>query len=121
LKHLNRLCDDWAGILEKIKATKGRKTTETMLRRWLDDDLEYHSVIVEAADNPWLAKVSMDLKLMTLVVRNKPEMLSYEAAVTTQEDHIALVDAFTKRDADRAEAVMRKHIRQGVEFIMANR
>ena len=120
LKHLSRICADWAGILEKIKATKGRKTTETMLRRWLDDDFEYHSVIVEAADNPWLAKVAMDLKLMTLVVRNKPGMLSYEAAETTQEDHIALLDAFAKRDADRAEEVMRKHIRQGVDFIITN-
>jgi len=120
LKDLNRICVDWAGILKKIKATEGGKTTGVMLRRWLDDDLEFHSVIVEAADNPWLAKVAMELKLMTLVVRNKPEMLSYEAAVTTQEDHTALVDAFTNHDADRAESVMRKHIRQGVDFIMAN-
>jgi len=120
LKDLNRICDKWAGIINKIKVAKSGQTTGAMLRRWLDDDLEFHSVIVEAADNPWLAKVAMDLKLMTLVVRNKPQMLSYEAAVTTQEDHIALVDAFSKRDADKAADVMRKHIRQGVEFVLAN-
>ena len=33
LKHLNRICDDWAGILKTIKATKGQKTTKAMLRR----------------------------------------------------------------------------------------
>ena len=120
LKDLNRICDKWAGIINKIKVAKSGQTTGAMLRRWLDDDMEFHSVIVEAADNPWLAKVAMDLKLMTLVVRNKPQMLSYEAAVTTQEDHIALVDAFSKRDADKAADVMRKHIRQGVEFVLAN-
>ena len=120
LKDLNRICDKWAGIINKIKVAKSGQTTGAMLRRWLDDDMEFHSVIVEAADNPWLAKVAMDLKLMTLVVRNKPQMLSYEAAVTTQEDHIALVDAFSKRDADKAADVMRKHIRQGVAFILAN-
>ena len=120
LKHLKRICDDWTGLIKKIKATKSRKTTGATLRHWLDDDLEFHSVIVEAADNPWLAKVAMDLKLMALVVRNKPEMLSYEAAVTTQKDHLALLKAFRNYDADRAEVVMREHIKQGLDFIMAN-
>ena len=120
LKHLTRICDDWEGILEKIKATESGKTTGTTLRRWLDDDLEFHSVIVEAADNPWLAKVAMDMKLMTLVVRNKPEILSYEAAVMTQNDHLAMLEAFRNHDTDTAEAVMRGHIKQGLDFIMSN-
>tara|TARA_B100001105_G_scaffold246435_1_gene230125 strand:+ start:247 stop:1020 length:774 start_codon:yes stop_codon:yes gene_type:complete len=120
LKHLTRICDDWEGILEKIKATESGKTTGTTLRRWLDDDLEFHSVIVEAADNSWLAKVAMDLKMMTLVVRNKPEMLSYEAALVTQSDHLALLEAFRNHNADRAEVVIRGHIKQGLDFIMAN-
>jgi DNA-binding GntR family transcriptional regulator len=120
LKHLTRICDDWEGILEKIKATESGKTTGTTLRRWLDDDLEFHSVIVEAADNPWLAKVAVDLKIMTLVIRNKPEMLSYEAAIMTQNDHLAMLEAFRNHDADRAEVLIREHIKQGLDFIMAN-
>ena len=120
LKHLSRICDGWARILEKIKATEGGETTGNMLRHWLDDDLEFHSVIVEAADNPWLAKVAVDLKIMTLVIRNKPEMLSYEAAIMTQNDHLAMLEAFRNHDADRAEVLIREHIKQGLDFIMAN-
>jgi DNA-binding GntR family transcriptional regulator len=120
LNHLTRICDDWAGLIKKIKATQSGKTTGSMLRRWLDDDMEFHSVIVEAADNPWLAKVAMDLKLMALVVRNKPEVHSYDAAVRTQKDHLAMIEAFRNHDADRAEVVIRQHIRQGLDFIMAN-
>lgn len=120
LKHLKRLCADWEQLLSDIKATEKGETTNAMLRKWLDDDFEFHSVIVEAADNSWLAKVAMDLKLMTLVVRNKPEMLSYEGAKLTHDDHLNLVDAFEKKNADQAEKVMRKHIRQGVDFILAS-
>jgi len=121
LKHLKRLCADWEKLLVDIQKTEKGETTEAMLRKWLDDDFEFHSVIVEAADNSWLGKVAMDLKLMTLVIRNKPEMLSYDAAKLTHDDHLMLVDAFEKHDADQAERVMSKHIRQGVEFILANR
>ena len=60
------------------------------------------------------------MKLMALVVRNKPEMLSYEAALMTQNDHLAMLEAFRKHDADRAEVVIREHIKQGLDFIMAN-
>jgi len=60
----------------------------------------------------------MDLRMLSVVVRNKPGTLSLESAERTHRDHEALAAALRKGRADAAEQRMRRHVSDGREFIL---
>lgn len=118
LVQLEKLCADWQALLGRIRGSRGQTATAAVLRRWLDNDLKFHRVLIEAADNPWLTKTVMDLRMLSVVVRNKPGTLSLESAERTHRDHEALAAALRKGRADAAEQRMRRHVSDGREFIL---
>jgi len=118
LVQLDKLCADWRELLGRIRGSRGQTATAAVLRRWLDNDLKFHRVLIEAADNPWLTKTVMDLRMLSVVVRNKPGTLSLESAERTHRDHEALAAALRKGRADEAEQHMRRHVSDGREFIL---
>ncbi len=120
LEQLERLCADWRTLLGRIRQSKGCTATAAVLRRWLDNDLKFHRVLIEAADNPWLTKTVMDLRLLSVVVRNKPGTLPLDSAERTHRDHEKLVAILRKGNAKDAECVMRRHVADGREFILSN-
>jgi len=118
LVQLEKLCADWQALLGRIRQSKGRSATAAVLRQWLDNDLKFHRVLIEAADNPWLTKTVMDLRMLSVVVRNKPGTLPLESAERTHADHEALLAALRKGRAVEAEKLMRRHVTDGREFIL---
>ena len=118
LVQLEKLCADWRGLVGRIRDSRGQAATAAVLRCWLDNDLKFHRVLIEAADNPWLTKTVMDLRMLSVVARNKPGMLLLESAERTHRDHEALVTALGKSRADEAEKRMRRHVTDGREFIL---
>lgn len=118
LVQLEKLCADWRTLLGRIRQSKGRTATPAILRRWLDNDLKFHRVLIEAADNPWLTKTVMDLRLLSVVVRNKPGTLPLDSAERTHRDHEKLVTVLRRRSVDEAERVMRRHVTDGREYIL---
>lgn len=118
LAQLDKLCEDWRELLERIRQSKSRSATPTALRRWLGNDLKFHQVLIEAADNPWLTKTVMNLRLLSVVARNKPGTLSLASAERTHQDHEDLLEALREERAEEAETLMRRHVSAGREFIL---
>ena len=118
LVQLEKLCADWRTLLGRIRQSKGGTATAAVLRRWLDNDLKFHRVLIEAADNPWLTKTVMDLRLLSVVARNKPGTLPLDSAERTHRDHEKLVTVLRKGSVEEAERVMRSHVNDGCEFIL---
>mgnify|MGYP005669307771 FL=1 len=94
--------------------------TAAVLRRWLDNDLKFHRVLIEAADNPWLTKSVMDLRMLSVVARNKPGALQLDSAERTHRDHEKLVTVLRKGSVEEAERVMRRHVNDGCKFILSH-
>jgi len=118
LSQLERLCEDWAVLLERIRGSKSQSATPAVLRRWLDNDLKFHRVLIEAADNPWLTKTVMNLRILSVVVRNKPGTFPLDSAERTHHGHVGLLEALQKGSATKAEKLMRQHMADGQEFIL---
>ncbi|WAH35182.1 GntR family transcriptional regulator [Alicyclobacillus dauci] len=71
-------------------------------------DLEFHKVLTECAENPYLSK-------MTRSNQEKLQTIRKVIAVTqigpkSQRDHELIVDALVARDSKRAESTLRDHI-----------
>lgn len=85
-------------------------------------DFDFHFRIVEASGNPQLIQMLCgDLYDLLRVYRYKSSTLEGRATKAFEE-HNAIVDALKARDPAKAEATMRKHIRNArlnVESLMA--
>jgi DNA-binding GntR family transcriptional regulator len=62
----------------------------------------------------------MDLRLLSVVARNKPGTLPLDSAERTHRDHEKLVTILRKGNVGEAERVMRRHVTDGCEFILRN-
>ena len=118
LAQLDKLREDWLKLLERIRQSKKQTATAATLRRWLDNDLKFHRIIIESADNPWLSKTVMNLRLLSVVASNKPGALPLNSAERTHRDHEALVTALRQGCPKESEKLMRQHVKDGREFVL---
>jgi prepilin-type N-terminal cleavage/methylation domain-containing protein len=89
---------------------------------WLDDEQRFHEVLFDASHNRWISKIASDMKLLAFGFapqRRMPTFLTLEAAVATWRGHRRLIAAVRRRDADRAAALVRDHVRAGRQEIFA--
>lgn len=89
--------------------------------RWGELEVRFHTVVVEASRNAWLAKIIGDLKLLSgTFVRQQSlgKFLTVARAVKTWRDHRRLIRALRRRDAGRAMSLMRDHIRDGLDDVL---
>ncbi len=73
-------------------------------------DLEFHQLLIEAAANPFLARVANSLNVLGMEYRR---VASENAAVLTLsvQDHEHIVAAIERRDPEAAMAAMEQHMR----------
>lgn len=89
--------------------------------RWGVLEFRFHTVVVGASRNEWLAKVLGDLKLLSgtfVRQRSLGKFLTVSRATRAWRDHRRLIRALRRRDADRATALMRQHVRDGLDAIV---
>jgi len=73
-------------------------------------DLDFHAVVIEAAGNPFLARVAQSLNVLGLELRRiaaeRPDVLAQSV-----RDHAAITEAMRRRDPEAAVAAMEQHMR----------
>lgn len=72
-------------------------------------DEQFHNLIVELADNPYLASFSASLQIH---IRRFKYVFLKQPVTATQasvEEHQLIIDAFVKTDSDRAHALMKQN------------
>jgi DNA-binding GntR family transcriptional regulator len=105
--------------LEQLIAAMRDAAARDDHRAEADADHAFHHEIVKASGNHMLEHVwqTMRLSITTCVTHSVTHRSLHEIA----ERHVVVLDALRARDADRAEAAIRRHIEEPGEWIRAAR
>jgi DNA-binding GntR family transcriptional regulator len=109
------------GIVRRLADSRARHASAALNTRWITIDRNIHELIFRASRNPWLAKVSGEMHLLSFSFSRQqalPALLTAEGAEQTWKSHRQLVQAIASRDAKRAANVMRDHIRVGARHVL---
>jgi DNA-binding GntR family transcriptional regulator len=105
---------DW----QELQAAVSESTLEVIDKKSKD----FHSTIIEAAQNRTLARLLESIRGRIEVSRQlylKPKgKLTLRRAQLSCQEHLAIIDALEVADADRAEEFMRRHLRALMEEIL---
>lgn len=99
--------------LESLRALSGRfaeAISQEQPYQAMELDEQFHNMIVELSDNPYIASFSATLQIH--IRRFKYVFLKQPPAVTNAsvEEHAAIVAALEKRDATAASAMMKQNV-----------
>lgn len=73
-------------------------------------DLTFHALLIEAAGNPFLARVAQSLNVLGMEFR-RMEAEHPDVLAQSVRDHAAILDAMQRRDPTAAKAAMEQHMR----------
>lgn len=113
----NVTAEDLAGIRRCLKDLGGSNTTSEFVRA----NVEFHSLIVGAAANPFLVRLYGQLQLQLQIVSYLVQRgFGTKAADARQKEHVTIVKALEKRDAEALKQALRKHVITSEQAILAS-
>ncbi|WP_068808545.1 GntR family transcriptional regulator [Thauera phenolivorans] len=102
--------------LQEIHAELEAAAAAPDINRYFEANQAFHVALQQIADNRWLIHVVEDLRKVIKLSRH--HSLSAEGRLEASlAEHREILDALLARDAGRAEALMRSHIRSGREAL----
>ena len=119
LAELRGICQRFGQIAAAIPATK--HATAAQFHRWLDAEEQFHTRLIAASRNRWLAKVVKEIRVIAQIFaaqRLSPRILTRELASSTHEQHAAFVEILATHDIEGARAWMAAHIRAGRDTVL---
>lgn len=122
LAELDAIVDDWCDIAVAIGTEAERHATRPQLDRWLDNEEQFHDILVRASRNRLLAKVISDHRAINAVFeaqRDDPELLTHDVAERTCRDRRDLMDALRERNPSQARQLMSDQIQKGKRTVLA--
>jgi DNA-binding GntR family transcriptional regulator len=117
---LAEICADWRDLVARIGRSR-KPPGDELVRRWNDNEEQFHRVILAGSRNRFLKSIAENLRLLTAafhVQRNTPRLLTSRSTAATLREHVAIVNAVRRRDSQTAERLMRKHIRNGRQQVL---
>ena len=78
---------------------------------------QLHDSIIAMADNPFLTEFYEKLKDLSALIRNITKN-SASIEKKSQEAHLKIINAINKKDEDKSEYYMRKHLKTTCRFIV---
>ncbi len=98
--------------LQAIHADLEQAATDEDIDGFFEANQAFHHALQSIADNRWLLHVIEDLRKVIKLSRHH-SLFSEGRLEQSLAEHRAILDALLARDAGRAEALMREHIRSG--------
>ena len=95
--------------------------TRKQLDAWLDAEMQFHELLIEAARNPLLAKVIHEHQAIGQIFdaqRQNPRLLTDEVASQTWKGKAALIRVLKQRDATAARELMSQQIQRGRKQVL---
>lgn len=120
LDEMEEICARWRE-LEKAIPKKGHASREQM-NEWLDLDERYHDLLAAATRNRWLERILTGLRVVASVFsaqRGANELLTPDLAKHTVGEHVELVEALRKRDAELARKLLQEQIAHGKVVVLS--
>ncbi len=112
LAELERILANWMELTEEIENQANQKATRAQMKRWMINEEAFHSRIVEASRNRFLARTVRENQMLTRLfgVESKQLIMEAKDAKRTCEEHRQLIEVLRSRDPDAARDLMSKHI-----------
>lgn len=107
IAELRRSCDRYA-----------KKRAEGDVNGIVRENLRFHSIVLEAAGSERLAEVVRKVVELPLVYRSYT-WYTPDQTLASEHAHRQLVAAFEARDADRAELIMKEHVFEARDVLIA--
>lgn len=121
LDELECILDRARTTAKQISGTSKGYSTKRQLDRWMDDEQQFHELLIEASRNPLLAKVVKDNRAIGSVFeaqRNDPQLLTADVANAMCESKAELLQALRDRDPKRARQLMSDQIQRGRKTVI---
>lgn len=83
-------------------------------------NLEFHQAIINAAQNPWLARFVRETQEIPILSQRVILWHDHAVMLRSHDDHHRILDAIVQRQPLRAQALMQEHIYFAGLFIMRN-
>jgi DNA-binding GntR family transcriptional regulator len=93
--------------------------TDEDLRQIVEENLRFHNVILEMAGSPRLAAMVRQVIVLPLVYKSYIWFTTSQKRVS-EHTHRQLVNAITKQDSDRAQLIMREHVYEARDVLIAH-
>jgi DNA-binding GntR family transcriptional regulator len=119
LAELRGLCERFREIATAIP--RGKHATRAQFDEWLQCEELFHTRLVSAARNRWLAKVVKDLRVISEVFaahKTAPQLLTRALADSTLKQHQAFLRILANRQTEKARTWMTAHIRSGRDSVL---
>lgn len=119
LAELRGICQRFGQIAAAIPAAK--HATAAQFHRWLDAEEQFHTRLIAASRNRWLAKVVKEIRVIAQIFaaqRLSPRILTRELADSTYQQHAAFVEILAAHNIEGARAWMAAHISAGRDTVL---
>jgi DNA-binding GntR family transcriptional regulator len=121
LAQLQRLCDEMQSFVREYRMTSTQTALAELRRRISSNDLAFHTLILEAADNSQMTKLVTDYKILLQIFVNfvPAKHDDLHGLIKTCRYHRRIAQALEKRDVVAAGAWMVRHIHSAMERVLA--
>jgi DNA-binding GntR family transcriptional regulator len=121
LEELESILDESQTLAQQIKQQAKRHATKRQINAWLDAEQRFHELLIEAARNPLLAKVTHEHRAIGQIFdaqRDDPQLLTSAVATQTCLGKQNLLEALKKRDHKIARMLMSEQIQRGRKQVL---
>ena len=108
-------------IAQQIERHSKQHATKRQMNAWLDTEQRFHELLIEAARNPLLARVTQEHRAIAEIFdaqRDDPQLLTSDVATDTCSGKTELLNAFRRRDHQRARELMSEQIQRGRKQVL---
>jgi DNA-binding GntR family transcriptional regulator len=123
LEELRSVCGEFENIAKQLRGRKSKVASPRVREAWLRAEERFHELLIEAARNPWLTKMAVELWLVFMVFASQavaPDLLTPDVAKRTWIEHSRLLELLQERDADAAHDWMKAHIQHGRTHVLSS-
>ncbi|MEP3481341.1 MAG: GntR family transcriptional regulator [Fuerstiella sp.] len=121
LEELELILAEAQAIAQQIQKQSKKYATQRQINAWLDTEKRFHELLIEAARNPLLAKVTYEHRAIGQIFdaqRTEPQLLTSDVARQTCSGKTDLIDALRHRDHKRARELMSAQIQRGRKQVL---
>lgn len=103
--------------LDRAQALHDAMLATDDVGEWVDANREFHGVLLDAADSPWLIRIIDTLRDAAAIQVALSLRVSPSHIADANADHSQILAAFKKHDADAAAELTERHLRATLEII----
>lgn len=123
LDELESILGEARKIAEQLKQQSRKHATKRQMNTWLDTEHRFHELLMEAARNSLLAKVTGEHRAIGQIFdaqRENPQLLTRDIASMTCDGKTELLEALRNRDHQVARQLMSEHIQRGRRQVLSH-